>query len=163
MWEIDCGVKNWPCIVKDEFAPPPCLGGRGLHYYIVARAANISKNLQFILVKIKSWRCAYTHAQRIQLLRHKIVKAQDPSKYLLYRHILYIQWLDLTSEINIEMCVLYSKSTCWAQCSLSSLACLQLEKLVQAVTWPKMTRMAWLWGAVLTITHTGNIQEPGTD
>ena len=92
---IDCGVKNCPCIVRMSLHRLPGLSRRGLHYYIVARARKHQQKSPIHSCKnLKKLALAYTalhttHAQRIQILRNKIVNAQDPSKYLLYCHTLY--------------------------------------------------------------------------
>lgn len=102
VWELTVGWKTvrallgWACTASLAWA------GGGCIIILWQEPANISKNLQFILEKIKKLALAYTalhttHAQRIQILRNKIVNAQDPSKYLLYCHTLYnaMAWSDI--------------------------------------------------------------------
>ena len=145
---IDCGVKNCPCIVRMSLHRLPGLSRRGLHYYIVARARKHQQKSPIHSRKNKKkLALAYTalhttHAQRIQILRNKIVNAQDPSKYLLYCHTLYnaMAWSDigdnaraLSTHVHTCLAQHYLKMTCWDE-----------ERWVED-------------GSVLTIMH----QEPG--
>ena len=147
VWELTVGWKTvrallgWACTASLAWA------GGGCIIILWQEPANISKNLQFILEKIKKLALAYTalhttHAQRIQILRNKIVNAQDPSKYLLYCHTLYnaMAWSDIGDNAralspHVHTCLAqhYLKMTWWDE-----------ERWVED-------------GSVLTIMH----QEPG--
>ena len=127
VWELTVGWKTvrallgWACTASLAWA------GGGCIIILWQEPANISKNLQFILEKIKKLALAYTalhttHAQRIQILRNKIVNAQDPSKYLLYCHTLYnaMAWSDigdnaraLSTHVHTCLAQHYLKMTCW--------------------------------------------------